>query len=211
MKPELKIRTIVLAGLLLLGVIPSIGQNRIIRNQGFYYTLEATGGYGLKMDTSSDYWGEDVNETYSPYSAGIRATANWFYSYHVSAGVGLGYMRYQNPEMNTFPALVNIKWFADKPAKTPFLYAEGGYSYRLDSDRDNKGLIYEIGVGYRRRLQQRKNFLIFKIGYSGFKTNEWLWAQTPEAVITHEDIYQWYPLNRPSVNFTIGFYHSTRY
>lgn len=203
-----KATIIFLIGLLLLTGTRGTAQNKIIRNQGFYYTLEASGGFGLTMD--SDYQLDDIT-AYSPYHAGFKVSANWFRSYHLSVGTSLGYVRYQNPGMNTLPLMANAKWFTGKPAKSFLFYAEGGYALRLDKDRENKGFVYEAGIGYRYRLQARKNFLLFKLGYNGFKTKEWLWELTPNGREENINEYQWYYLTRPAINFTIAFYHSTRY
>ncbi|MCW0484681.1 hypothetical protein [Gaoshiqia sediminis] len=212
-----------LTGLFLFMVISVFGQSKIIRNQGFYYTIEATGGIGLTMST--DYPHVDI-ESFSPANMGIRASANWFQNYHLSLGTSVGYMRYRNPDLNTIPGIItvdqskgmttlpvmaNVKWFTGKPAKSYFFYAEGGYAIRLEKDRENKGFVYEAGIGYRHQLQARKNFILFKLGYNGFKTNEWIWELTPRGREEHINEYQWYHLDRPTINLTIGFYHSTRY
>ncbi|WP_163714555.1 hypothetical protein [Mangrovibacterium lignilyticum] len=183
------------------------GQNRIIRNQGFYYTIEGSAGYGLKMTT--DYppnWHDD----FSPMNFGIKGSANIFLNYHISTGAGLGLNQYTSPNISTLPVTANVKYFFGKPARTPFIYAEGGYAFRTKADKQHKGPVYEVGLGYRHQLQNRYNFLMFKIGYSYFKTKHWIWDHKPNTVPSDWDM-QWYFLERPAINFTICFYHSTRY
>lgn len=193
---------------LLLLVSVAFGQGRIIRNQGFYYTIEANAGYGFSTET--DYLLADIENDYTPYQIGVKATANIFLTDHISFGGGLGFTSYKSPDMNTIPLTVNLKYFTGKPAQSPFFYAEGGYGLRANHDTYNKGTLYEFGLGYRQRLQNRHSFLMFKLGYSRFKTNEWIWER--------EDLYnaefinpKWYYLDRPAIGFSISYYHSTRY
>ncbi|MFV0376038.1 MAG: hypothetical protein ACK5JD_01905 [Mangrovibacterium sp.] len=191
--------------LLLLTAAPALAQNRIIRNQGAYYTLEGYAGYGLPLKT--DYYNP---LDYSPFTLGAKASFNLFLNYYFSVGAGLGFTRYASPDMQTIPVTVNLKYFAGKPARTPFLYAEGGYAMRTDADRQHRGPVYEAGIGYRHQLQNRHNFLLFKLGYNGFKAKHWLWA--PKEGTTWDDRQpEWFYLDRPAINFTIAFYHSTRY
>ena len=207
----MKIRSLAIAGTCGIAMLASItvsGQNRIIRNQGFYYTVEGTIGYGLKMKT--DYPLVDIQNDYSPYNSGVKATANVFLNYHVSAGMGLGYSHYTSPDMNTLPLTVNLKYFSGKPARSPFAYVEGGYAFRTDADEQHKGPVYEVGVGYRHQLANRHNFILFKLGYAGFKTKQWIWDRVDLTNLKDRQ-YQWYYLDRPSINFTVCFYHSTRY
>jgi len=184
------------------------GQNRIIRNKGFYYTIEGSFGYGLTMKT--DYYKVDPKEDFSPLNFGLKSTANIFLTDYVSVGAGLGYNEYTSPQIRTVPLTANIKYFAGKAAKTPFVYAEGGYAFRTDADQQHKGPLYELGVGYRLRLQNRYNFLAFKLGYSSFKTKHWMWDMKEGTEFKDRD-FQWYYLQRPTINLSVCFYHSSRY
>ena len=192
--------------LLLVSVTVS-GQNRIIRNQGFYYTIEGKAGYGLSMTTDL---ASNRHEEFSPFSLGLAVSANYFLNYHVSAGASLGYNQYSGPKMQALPFMGNLKYFFGKPARTPFIYAEGGYAFRTDADQQHKGLVYEAGLGYRHQLARRYNFLMFKIGYNYFKANHWRYLPREGTQVSDWD-YRWYFLERPTINFTIAFYHSTRY
>lgn len=188
-----------------LGTMSVSGQNRIIRNQGAYYTLEGYAGYGLPLKT--DYY-KPVDE--SPFTMGTKASFNLFLNYHLSVGAGLGFTKYIEPSMQTIPVTLNLKYFAGKPARTPFFYAEGGYAMRTDADKQHRGPVYEAGIGYRHQLQNRHNFILFKLGYNGFKTKNWLWA--PKEGTSWDDRQpEWFYLDRATINFTIAFYHSTRY
>lgn len=180
---------------------------RIIRNQGLYYTIEPTIGYGLKLET--DYL-INVDE-YSPYNMGIKATVNYFLNYNLSIGAGTGFMRYENPGMTTLPVLANAKWFITRIANSPFVYADAGFSYRFSNHRQFKGTPYEVGIGYRLSASKRRNnFWIFKVGYSGFKTNNWRWELTPDGRENGTNEFQWYNLKRQTINLTIGFYRASR-
>ena len=202
---KVKISASLIAALMIVGTLSLSAQNRIIRNQGFYYTIEGFAGYGLPVKT--DYY---IDQNFSPFNLGVKTSANIFLDYHFSVGAGLGLTQYKSPDMRTLPVTLNMKYFAGKPARTPFVYVEGGYAMRTDADKQYKGPVYEAGFGYRHQLQNRYNFLMFKIGYSGFKAKHWLWA--PKEGTTWQDKQpQWYYLSRSTINFTIAFYHSTRY
>lgn len=184
------------------------GQNRIIRNQGFYYTIEGNVGYGLKMKT--DYPPE-WDEEYSPYNLGLAISGNYFLNHHVSAGASLGVTHYASPSMTTLPFLGNLKYFFSKAARTPFIYANGGYAFRTDADEQHKGPLYELGLGYRFQLQNRHNLLTIKVGYNYFKANHWEWAPPRGHVWYDGSEPQWYFRERPTINFTVCFNHSVRY
>jgi hypothetical protein len=195
-------------GLFILIATTAFAQNRIIRNDGFYYTFEANAGYGLTM--KSDYYKVDAGNDFTPFNFGAKATANIFLSTNLSVGAGLGYTEYHDPKMRTIPLTANIKYFTAKQARSPFIYADGGYAFRTDADKQHKGPVYELGIGYRHRLQRRYNFLLFKLGYSYFKTKHWIWDTREGTQWTDRD-FQWYYLERPAVVLSICFYHSTRF
>ncbi|PTN08191.1 outer membrane beta-barrel protein [Mangrovibacterium marinum] len=193
----------------------SLAQSRVIRNSGFYYTLEAGAGYGLKMKT--DYWAVDIKNDFSPFNFGAKATANIFLNDFFSVGAGLAYSEYRSPQMRTLPVTANIKLFATKQARSAFVYVDGGYAMRTDADKQHKGPLYEAGVGYRLPLRSRRDFLMFKLGYSYFKTKHWEWAPPPpdEEYPNGHTFFdgstpQRYYLERPAIAFSICFYHSTR-
>lgn len=64
-------------------------RGHIIRNQGFFSGIE--GFYGHAHKLSSDYIYD--TETFAPSSYGLKASANWFLNYHLSAGTGLGILK----------------------------------------------------------------------------------------------------------------------
>ena len=197
---------------LLLTILPNFmtslhAQNRhLIRNQGFYYAFE--GFYSPKQKLTSNYVID--TKAFSPKSYGLKATANWFLNYHLSTGVGLAVLNYESPGMFTFPVLGNIQAYWSKGSNTPFVFAEGGYGFRLNHKNQDKGLLYELGVGYRYRIKW-ENFLVFKVGYHSFQNNEWLWGRRREQPIDPLNAYRWYDLRRQSLTITLGFYYSTRY
>ncbi len=184
-------------------------RSRLIRNQGFYYTVEPTVGYGLNMKTDHVI---DLS-SFSPFNLGLKASANWFLNYHTSIGGSFGYMHYEEPTMTTFPLMASIKYYTGKPANTPFIYAEGGISLRTDNDSNHKqykGIPCELGIGYRLKSNKKTNFLIFKLGYGYFKANKWRWELTRQGQAEGTNEYQWYYLTRHTINLSIGYYRSTR-
>ncbi len=181
-------------------------QRHLIRNQGFFYGVE--GFYGLHSNLKTDH----VKDTdiYSPSSYGLKASANWFSGYHLSTGVALAILNYEAPNMITFPVLVNAQAYLNKGSNTPFAFVESGYGFRLNHRKQDKGFIYEAGVGYRYRLK-RSNYLVIKAGYHAFINKEWDWFRKLGDEYDPNDPYRWYDMRRHTINLSIGFYHSTRY
>ena len=178
----------------------------MIRNQGFFYGAEGFYGYGNKLNT--DYIADD--ESHSPSSFGLKASANWFLNYHFSAGIGAGILSYQEPEMLTFPILLNTQAYLSEGSNTPLVYVEGGYGFRFNHRKQDKGFLYECGLGYRYRVKW-KSSLVLKVGYRHFSNPEWLWRRKQEEPLDLTDPYRWYSLDRQSITVSIGFYYSTRY
>jgi hypothetical protein len=185
----------------------AVGAQRghIIRNQGVFYAAEGFYGHGNKLST--DYI-EDVDR-YSPSSYGFKVSANQFVNYHLSLGAGLGLLNYEDPDMITFPAFVNSHAYLSRGSNTPLIYAEGGYGLRFNHKKQDKGFLYEVGLGYRYRVRWQ-NFLVFKIGYHNFKNNEWKWERKLDTSIDPTDPYQWYYLKRQTITFTVAFCYATR-
>lgn len=180
----------------------SSAQNRLIRNQGFYYAFE--GSYGLKEKLKSN--SVVTTDAFFPKSYGLKATANWFLNYHLSAGAGLGVLNFEDPNMFTMPVLLNVQGYLSEASNSALAYAEGGYGLRLNHKNFNsKGLIYELGIGYRYRIKWA-NFMMFKIGYRSFQNNQWQYKQ-----IGTTNTFHWIDLKAQTINFSIGFYYSTRY
>ncbi len=178
----------------------------LVRNQGVFYSIE--GIYGTNYMLTTNYLID--TDAYSPSSFGLKSTVNWFINYHLSAGAGLGVLQYQGPRMYTLPILVNTQAYLSKGSNTPFAYLEGGYGFRFNDDTQDKGFLYEYGLGFRYRIKWN-SFLAFKVGYHNYKNNEWQWQWKPLQERTAEDPYQWYNLRRQTITFTLALYFSTRY
>ncbi len=177
----------------------------IIRNQGFYLTLGPSYGQGIGLET--DY---GINtDIFSPYFVGIKTSINQYLGYKTSVGAGIGYMRYVSPRMNVLPISVNFKYFFKEIANTFLIYTEGGFAPRLESGKQNKGFIYEAGLGYRLNINRSNSFILFQLGYNSFKTNNWDWSiRQPD--FSYDDPYKWYYLKRSSIILSVSFTRSYR-
>ena len=180
--------------------------SHLLLNQDFFYSFEGFIGHGNQL--SSNYV---INTTaFSSSSYGVKVSANWFFNYHLSGGVGLGLLNYEEPGMFTFPLLINSQAYLNKGSNTPLVYAEAGYGLRFNHKNQDKGFLYELGVGYRHRIKW-KNCWVVKVGYRGFKNNQWIWKRKMGDSIDPMDPYCWYYLKRQTITFTIGYYFSTRH
>lgn len=178
----------------------------IIRNQGFFYSLEGSFGIHSTLKTNHVF----DTDIYSPWSYGLKASANWFSSYHFSYGAGLAVLNYQDPDMFTFPVLVNAQAYLNQGSNTPLAFIEGGYGFRINRRKQDKGLIYEAGIGYRHRLK-RRNFLVVKAGYHTFVNKQWQWFRKLGDEYDPDSPNRWYDLRRHTINLSVGFYYSTRH
>lgn len=205
--------------ILTLSITNAQGQRRnrmLIRNQGFYYTFE--GYYGLKEKLTSN----SVIDTkvFSPSSYGVKASANFFLNYHLSVGAGMGVLNIDEPNfstgtgtggvkaptMFTIPVLANTQAYLSEGSNSLLAYAEGGYGFRLNHENYNsKGLIYEVGIGYRYRIRWA-SYLVAKVGYRSFQNNQWWWKRVGSTTD-----FQWIDLRAQTINLTVAFYYSTRY
>lgn len=178
----------------------------LIRNQGFFYAFE--GFHSLHEKLNSSFV---INtDAFSPLSYGFKASVNWFVNYHMSVGTGVGLINYESPRMFTFPVVANTQFYLSEGSDTPFAYAEGGYGWRLNHKNQDKGLIYELGLGYRYRIKW-ENFLVVKVGYHYFKNNQWEWRRRLQQPIDPLNLYEWTDLTRRTISISIAFYYSTRY
>ncbi|MGQ7871275.1 hypothetical protein [Sunxiuqinia sp. sy24] len=184
---------------------PSIAQGHLIRNQGFFYGVEGFYGHGTGFSTthvrSTDFE--------SPTSYGLKVSANWFSSFHFSYGLAAGLLNYEDPNMLTFPVLINGQGYLSKGSNTPLVYAEAGYGFRFNHRDQDKGFIYEAGIGYRHRIKW-SNFLVVKTGLQSFNNKEWDWFYKLGDDFDPSQ-YRWYDLRRQTLTLTVGFYYSTRY
>jgi hypothetical protein len=180
-------------------------RGHIIRNQGIFIAAEGFYGHGNKLSTDYIY---DMGN-YTPSSYGIKFSANKFVNYHLSLGAGLGLLNYEDPGMVTFPALLNSQAYLRRDSNTPFVYAEGGYGFRFNHKKQDKGFLYELGLGYRYRVRWQ-NFVVVKVGYHNFTNNEWLWKTKLETPVDPLDPNRWYNLKRQTITFAVGIYFAAR-
>lgn len=69
----------------------------------------------------------------------------------VSIGLGFGISTYVNPTITSIPVYADFQYFLSKNAKTPFLFADWGYS--LFTKKNLKGgMIFNSGLGYNLKL-----------------------------------------------------------
>ncbi|WP_299576080.1 hypothetical protein [uncultured Sunxiuqinia sp.] len=199
------LQTLTVITLMAVSTTTAKAQSRLIRNQGFFYGVEGFYGHGTSLRSTHRY---DV-ANFSPSSYGLKVSTNWFSGFHFSSGLTAGVLNYESPGMLTFPLLVNGQGYLSKGANTPLVYAEVGYGLRFNHKNQDKGLLYEAGIGYRHRIQ-RNNFWVVKAGFQGFHNKEWLWDfELGENFDPNH--YIWYDLKRQTITLTLGFYYSTRY
>lgn len=184
----------------------SYAQFHMVRNQGFFIGTEGFYGHSLKMATN---WVIDLG-SFNPDSYGFKVSANWFLNYNWSVGSMVGLLDYEGPHMLTLPILINTQRYFSQGSNTPFAYAEAGYGVRFNNDNQDKGFLYELGMGYRYRVNW-SNFVVFKLGYHSYNNKEWKWERKLGSEFNQSDPYRWYNLKRQTLTFTVGFYYSTRY
>ena len=102
---------------------------------------------------------EDVNL----YGKSLHFTGLYDFSKSISAGIGVGADRYENPGYNTLPVFATLQYFPIIQLPSAYVYTNLGTA--IKSSNTYSGLMFDIGLGYRKMF--KKHFgLNFQLGYN---------------------------------------------
>ena len=93
------------------------------------------------------------------YVGRFRTIFGYFIDPKFSIGIGAGLDGYHNPTYNTFPVLVDARYYFKTGDLSPFINVDIGYSLKL-GDPFEEGIYSGVGIGYKFLQGKKINFLI---------------------------------------------------
>lgn len=149
-----KIRMFIV-GVLLLQVSAVKAQNK------FHVVLD----YHYNLGMSERYWGRTFNrENYKMHGNSLHLTALYDITSKVSAGVGIGADRYEEPGYNTFPIYGSFRYRPLQKMLNGYVFTDLGYG-AFKNDNITPGWMWNAGIGYTKMF--RKHFgLNLQLGYN---------------------------------------------
>lgn len=147
--------TILIIGTLFLLVPIAKAQNK------FHVILD----YHYNLGISEKYWGTTLDrKDYKMHGNSLHFTALYDITHKISAGVGIGADRYEEPGYNTFPVYGTFRYRPLLQLQNGYVFTDLGYGV-FKSDNVNPGWMWNLGIGYTKMF--RKHFgLNFQLGYN---------------------------------------------
>lgn len=121
--------------------------------------------YHHNVGLSEKYWGQTLKrKEYQMYGNSLHLTALYDITHKMSAGIGIGADRYEEPEYNTFPLYGTFQYHPMSSLPNGYVFTDIGYGI-FKSDNVTPGWIWNAGIGYIKMF--RKHFgLNFQLGYN---------------------------------------------
>jgi len=104
------------------------------------------------------------------YGKSLHLTGLYDFSKSISAGVGIGADRYENPGYNTLPVFASLNY-------TPFImshpraYLFTNLGYGIKASDAHSGWMFDAGIGYKKMFSNRFG-LNFQLGYNLKQIND---------------------------------------
>lgn len=171
------------------------------RNTGFYSAIEVR--YLKSLSADGDYVSYPA-EHWKLYGKSLRFYFGYFLNPHVSAGIGFGADRYEEPGANTIPFFVDLRGYLKDRKNTPFVFLETGYSVKF-SEAMEKGYLLDTGLGYKLFVSKRL-CLYGSVGYNYKYFPEWWQYTTDSSPAPGTETYKWAYLKRHSISFSMGIH-----
>jgi len=170
-----------------------IGSYQVSAQSKIHFVTDIHYLYGLS-ETSSylTITRKDVNL----YGKSLHLTSLYDFSKSISAGIGIGADRYENPGYNTFPIFASLHY-------TPFItshprtYLFTNLGYGIKTSDAHSGLMFDAGIGYKKMFSRRFG-LNFQLGYNLKQINE-----TPLYIST-SDSQSWNLISVTSVRHSLS-------
>jgi hypothetical protein len=144
-----------------------IGSYQVSAQSKIHFVTDIHYLYGLSETNSYlTLTRKDVNL----YGKSLHLTSLYDFSKSISAGVGIGADRYENPGFNTLPVFASLHY-------TPFVmthprtYLFTNLGFGIKNSYANSGLMFDAGVGYKKMFGRRFG-LNFQLGYNLRQINE---------------------------------------
>ena len=144
-----------------------IGSYQVSAQSKIHFVTDIHYLYGLSSTTSYlTLTRKDVNL----YGKSLHLTSLYDFSKSISAGVGIGADRYENPGFNTLPVFASLHY-------TPFVithprtYLFTNLGFGIKNSYAHSGLMFDAGIGYKKMFGHRFG-LNFQLGYNLKQINE---------------------------------------
>ncbi len=118
------------------------------------------------------------------YGKGLRVYAGYFFSPKFNLNAGFGAERYEVWSGNTFPLVLQVKYYFTKKKNSFYVFAEGGSQVSFGQTKSgDSGSVYAFALGKELCLGKR-TALNFNLGYNIQKSidnddsNEWIKRQS---------------------------------
>ncbi len=93
----------------------------------------------------------------------LALITGYYVNSRVGVGLGVGSSGYVNPTFTTFPVYADLQYFFKESRRSPFVFADAGYSFISDKHTDG-GFLFNAGAGYALRMG-RKSTVNPEIGF----------------------------------------------
>lgn len=149
-----------------------------------YNIYNPPSSYQLSYKINSDEGHYYVNNDRTTYGKGLRVYAGYFFSPKFNLNVGFGAERYEVISANTFPLVLQAKYYFTKKKNSFYVFAEGGPQVSFGQAKSgDSGSVYAFAIGKELQLGKR-TALNFNLGYNIQKSidnddsNEWIKRQS---------------------------------
>lgn len=140
-------------------------------NKTFWYELELGYGWSIKDNGGSvNFSNDNLYGKMILFQAKVKAA--YYLTPVFSLGAAVGLNGYHNPNYNTLPIFIDLRYHFVKSLPKLFAFADIGGSFSSNGDY-TKGFISEIGAAYKIPLGKRIS-LNPSLGYNLFiYSNDW--------------------------------------
>ncbi|HZK68452.1 MAG TPA: hypothetical protein VFC36_02530 [Paludibacter sp.] len=144
-----------------------IGSYQVSAQSKIHFVTDIHYLYGLSETNSYlTLTRKDVNL----YGKSLHLTSLYDFSKSISAGVGIGADRYENPGFNTLPVFASL-YYTPFVITHPRTYLFTNLGFGIKNSYANSGLMFDAGIGYKKMFSSRFG-LNFQLGYNLKQINE---------------------------------------
>ena len=137
------------------------------RNEGFFNIIRI--GIIPLTNVKSEIWSNGLTVTNLPANKAIAYSFNiingYFLNPNFSLGIGIGLDGYHNPNANTMPLFVDVRYYFNEEAKSVYAFADVGSLIKVEN-RTRRGSMINLGMGYKFPINEKRIFLVSDISLS---------------------------------------------
>jgi len=165
----------------------------VYRNKG-YFNITRIGAIKVnkaKLETFALGEGvinRDISSSNSmAYS--LQTINGYFFNPYFSAGLGIGLDGYHNPNYNTMPAFLDLRFYFNDGKGSPYVFVDYGTLVKIENGTNN-GNMANLGFGYKIPLNDKRFIIVTDLSYS-YKavSNDGLSIRRSESYIVFKGIF----------------------